>query len=116
MKDRVRQNRMRRVKSVRAQISGTADKPRLAVYRSNRNLILQLIDDINGKTLVSVTTKELKDEKKTKTAKALEAGELLAKKAKDAKISSAVFDRRFYKYHGRVKAVADGVRNGGLKV
>lgn len=116
MANNTKQNREQRIRRNRAQISGTQKKPRLAVHRSNKHLNLQLIDDKSGKTMVSASTKELKMEKKTKTEEALAVGELLAKKAKDAKIVSAVFDRRFYKYHGRVKAVADGARQGGLKI
>jgi len=100
---------------VRAKIQGTATKPRLAVFRSNRNIELQLIDDEAGKTLISVTSKEVKDTgNKTQTADA--AGKLLAKKALEGGIKEAVFDRRHYKYHGRVKAVAEGARGGGLKI
>mgnify|MGYP001579154705 CR=1 FL=1 len=116
MVNRKRQNREQRTRRGRAKVFGTAEKPRFAVYRSNRHLLLQLIDDVSGKTLVSVSTGELTEKKKTKTEQANAAGELLAKKAKEAKIEGAVFDRRYYKYHGRVKAVAEGARNGGLKV
>ena len=116
MADNTKQNREQRIRRNRAQISGTPKRPRLAVHRSNKHLNLQLIDDESGKTIVAASTKELKIEKRTKTEQALSVGELLAKRAKDAKIASATFDRRFYKYHGRVKAVAEGARQGGLKI
>lgn len=77
---------------------------------------LQLIDDTSGKTLVYASTRELSSKKGTKTEQAIEVGKLLAKKAKDAGIDSAVFDRRYYKYHGRVKAAAEGARSGGLTI
>ena len=116
MKRNTKIRREQRVRRGRAKVSGTKKRPRLAVFRSNKGLYLQLIDDASGNTLVSVSTQELKDVKGTKVDEAKAAGELLAKKAKEAKIASAVFDRRYYKYHGRVKAAAEGARNGGLKV
>ena len=100
----------------RAKLSGTPKRPRLAVFRSNKNVSLQLIDDKSGKTIAAASTKELTPGKKTKTQEAFEVGELLAKRAKEVKINTAVFDRRFYKYHGRVRAAADGVRKGGLTI
>jgi len=108
--------RLQRIRRNRAKISGTKANPRLAVYRSNKNLSLQLIDDSSGTTIATASTKELKSSKKTKVEEAMAVGELLAKKAKKAKVSSAVFDRRSYKYHGRVRAAAEGVRSGGLKI
>lgn len=108
--------RAQRVRRNRARISGTKSRPRLAVFRSNKYLTLQLIDDDSGKTIVAASTTEFKKNKKTKVQQATEVGELLAKRAKNAKIGSAVFDRRYYKYHGRVRAAADGVRSGGLKI
>ena len=116
MADRVKQNREQRIRRSRARIFGTKKRPRLSVYRSNKHINLQLIDDEVGRTLVTASTKELKEDKRTKTEQALAVGELLAKKAKEAKVTSASFDRRFYKYHGRVKAVAEGARQGGLKI
>ncbi|MEX2054312.1 MAG: 50S ribosomal protein L18 [Candidatus Colwellbacteria bacterium] len=115
MANPIRQTRILRQRRVRAQIRGTATKPRLAVFRSNRNIELQLIDDTEGKTLVSVTSQEM-DGKGSKTEKATVAGKTLAKKALEANIKEAVFDRRHYRYHGRVKAVAEGAREGGLKI
>lgn len=103
----------RRHARVRAKISGTASCPRLSVYRSNRGMFLQLIDDENGKTLASASSAEVKEAGK-KTEISLNLGKLIAKKASDKKITKVVFDRSSYKYHGRVKAVADGAREGGL--
>ncbi len=91
-------------------------RPRLAVSRSNKGLYLQLIDDEKGHTLISASVKELKAEKAAKTEEASLAGQLLAKKAINSGIKEAVFDRRFYKYHGRVKAAAEGAREAGLKI
>lgn len=104
----------RRKARTRAKISGTALKPRLSVFRSNTGLYLQLIDDEAATTLVSAATKEIKASKITKTEASLELGKLLAKKALEKKIKEVVFDRGAYRYHGRVKAVADGAREGGL--
>lgn len=109
-----RTKRTSRAKRTRAKIMGTALRPRLAVSRSNRGLYLQLIDDEKGRTLVSASVKELKTQKATKTEQALSLGEHLARKAVEAGIKKAVFDRRSHKYHGRVKAVAEGARGGGL--
>lgn len=109
-----RQARIQRHQRVRAKVSGTAATPRLNVFRSNRGLYLQLIDDASGKTLASVTDAEVKNGK-TKMEKAQAAGELMASKAKELKIEKVVFDRGGYKYHGRTKAVADGARAKGLE-
>lgn len=91
-------------------------RPRLAVSRSNRNLYLQLIDDQKRRTLISASVKELEGGKITKTEQATLLGKLLAKKAIESGIKEAVFDRRFYKYHGRVKAAAEGAKNAGLVI
>jgi large subunit ribosomal protein L18 len=108
--------RKRRVGRVRARVRGTAGRPRLAVHRSVRYFGAQLIDDVAGKTLVAVHSKQLKTKKKMKKMEASTAlGELLAKKAKEAGLEAVVFDRRHYKYHGRVRAFADAAREGGLK-
>lgn len=109
-----RTKRISRTKRTRAKIMGTALRPRLTVSRSNRGLYLQLIDDEKGYTLVSASVKELKAQKATKTEEASLLGQHLAKKAAEAGIKEAVFDRRSYKYHGRVKAAAEGARGGGL--
>jgi len=108
--------RAQRVKRNRAKLSGTPGRPRLAIFRSNKNMSLQLIDDKNGRTIAAASTKELTPGKKTKIQEAFEVGELLAKKAKEVKVSTAILDRRFYKYHGRVRAATDGARKGGLTI
>jgi large subunit ribosomal protein L18 len=98
---------------VKAKVRGTKDKPRLSVFRSNKHIFLQLIDDNSGKTLVSAG--DVKNKKKmTKTEIAREVGKKLAESAKLKKIKNVVFDRGGYKYHGRVKAVSEGAREGGL--
>ena len=102
-------------KRIRKKIKGTAARPRLAVYRSNRDIYCQLIDDLNGKTLASASSK---DEAVTtggnKAQQAVEVGKLIAEKAKKAKIETVVFDRSGYLYHGRVKSLAEGARENGL--
>ncbi len=95
-------------------MSGTQEQPRLAVFRSNRSIGLQLINDVEGKTLVSVSAKEV-GKAGNKTGQAEKAGRLLAEKALKLGIQRAVFDRGSYKYHGRIKAAAEGARAGGLK-
>jgi large subunit ribosomal protein L18 len=109
------QARLRRHKRVRGKVSGTAERPRLVVTRSNRGIVAQLVDDANGRTLASASWLQVKSFKGNKTAQAAEVGKLLAEKAKAAKIGGAVFDRGGYLYHGRVKALADAAREGGLK-
>jgi large subunit ribosomal protein L18 len=110
-----RQRRQRRRYRVRSKISGTAERPRLSVYRSNKGVFAQLIDDVDGKTLAAAnwTEPELRELDKTEQAK--KAGELLAERAKKAGVESCVFDRSGYRYHGRVKALAEGAREGGLE-
>lgn len=104
----------RRHRRVRARIYGTSEVPRLSVFRSNKGLFIQLIDDEKGSTLISASSKEIKVKgKKTEIAK--ELGKLIAKKTLEKDISRVVFDRSSYKYSGRVKAVADGARESGLK-
>jgi large subunit ribosomal protein L18 len=101
---------------VRGRISGTAERPRLAVFRSNTGIYAQLVDDLDGRTLVSASWLGLgKSFKGTKSEQAAEVGKLLAASAKQAGIEEVVFDRGGYLYHGRVKALADGAREGGLK-
>jgi large subunit ribosomal protein L18 len=109
-----RQARLRRRRRVRARISGTAERPRLSVYRSNRGIFAQLIDDTEGKTLAAVNWIEPELRKLTASEQAKKAGELLADRAKAAGVETCVFDRGGYQYHGRVKALADGAREGGL--
>jgi len=109
------QSRLRRRRRIRAKIRGSAERPRLSVYRSNRGVFAQLIDDEAGKTLASVSwiESDLKGLERMEQAK--KAGELLAKRATDAGLDTCVFDRGGYRYHGRVKALAEGAREGGLK-
>ncbi|WP_320672512.1 50S ribosomal protein L18 [Patulibacter defluvii] len=108
--------RLKRRRRVRAKVSGTAERPRIAVFRSNRGIFAQLIDDERGHTITAVqwTEPELRDlPKKDQAAK---AGQLLAERAKAAGVETAVFDRGGYQYHGRVQAFAEAVREGGLTV
>ncbi|MDX1585224.1 MAG: 50S ribosomal protein L18 [Balneolaceae bacterium] len=115
-KKRLRRDRIRR--RIRSTIRGTSDRPRLCIFKSNKHIDAQLVDDLAGHTLLSASTKldelakELKD--KSMVEKAEVVGEYLAKQALDQGIDKAVFDRSGYKYHGVVKALADGARNGGL--
>lgn len=113
------QDRLKRHKRVRGKIKGTAETPRLSVYRSLTHIYAQLIDDVKGNTLVTASTldKELKGtfEGMDKKAQAFAVGELLAKKAKSKKIETVVFDRGGYLYTGRVANLADGARKGGLQ-
>jgi large subunit ribosomal protein L18 len=108
--------RERRKKRVRKKIYGTPDRPRLSVFRSNRHIYAQIIDDTVGRTLVSVSTMEkgFDSAGKSKTEAALEAGRILAGRAKEKGIEKVVFDRGGNLYHGRVKALAEGAREGGL--
>jgi large subunit ribosomal protein L18 len=109
------QSRLRRRRRVRAKVRGTAERPRLSVFRSNRGIQAQLVDDVAGHTIAAVnwTEGDLKELKSMDQAK--KAGELLAERAKAAGVESVVFDRGGYRYHGRVKALADGAREAGLK-
>lgn len=110
-----KQLKVRRQKKVRSKIFGTAKRPRLNVFRSLRYINAQIIDDLTGKTLVSASDKDLKKVKGNKTVKAKELGKLIAQKAQEQKIKQVIFDRAGYKYHGRVKALAEGAREGGLE-
>lgn len=113
------ENRLARHSRVRKKISGTPERPRLCVYRSNKNIYVQIIDDVNGKTLVSASTidKEMLDKMAYGGNKqaARMVGEFIANKALENKIEEVVFDRGGYLYHGRVKELADGAREAGLK-
>jgi large subunit ribosomal protein L18 len=112
----VPQARKRRHKRVRGKVSGTAERPRLVVHRSNKGISAQLVDDFDGKTVAAASWLHLKKSfKGKKTEQAAEVGKLLAETAKKAGIKSVVFDRAGYLYHGRVKALAEGAREGGLK-
>ena len=110
-----KQRKLRRQKRVRAKISGTDKKPRLCVFRSNNHIYVQLINDDKKKTILSASDQKLKKGKMTKVDLAKEIGKLIAEKALEKKIEKVIFDRGPYKYHGRVKAVAEGAREGGLK-
>ena len=104
LKNRLNLRKKLRARRARAKFFGTSQRPRLSVFRSNKFIYVQLIDDENGKTLVAA-----------KSDKSEGLGQEIAKKAKELKIDTVVFDRGSYQYHGRVKAVADGAREGGLK-
>jgi large subunit ribosomal protein L18 len=107
--------RLKRRRRVRAKVHGSAERPRISVFRSNRGVFAQLIDDESGRTLAAAswTEPELRSLKPMDQSRRI--GELLAERAKSAGVESAVFDRGGYKYHGRVKALADGAREGGLE-
>lgn len=107
------QNRIRRATRVRARIEGTAEKPRLSVFRSNTSISVQAIDDITGSTLCSAS--DMSAKKCTKTERAQTVGATIAKAMLDKGITACVFDRGGYLYHGRVKALAEGAREAGLK-
>jgi large subunit ribosomal protein L18 len=111
----VRQRRERRHKRVRRGVFGSAERPRLVVFRSNRGIAAQLVDDAEGKTLAAASWLSKKGAKGDKTAQAAEVGKLLAANAKKAGIERVVFDRGGYLYHGRVKALAEAAREGGLE-
>jgi large subunit ribosomal protein L18 len=111
----LRQRRERRHKRVRKDIFGTAERPRLVVFRSNRGIAAQLVDDAEGKTLAAASWLGAKSAKGDKTEQAKEVGKQLAAGAKKAGIERVVFDRGGYLYHGRVKALADAAREGGLE-
>ena len=110
--------RQRRHLRVRKKITGTAGRPRLAIKRSARHIFAQLVDDGTGSTLAAASTLDsgIRDAGGDKTAKARQVGELLARRAQEAGVTAAVFDRGGYAYHGRVAALADGAREGGLKL
>jgi large subunit ribosomal protein L18 len=118
-----KQKKIRRHKKIRAKIKGTIAIPRLCVFRSLNYIYAQLIDDEESKTLVSVSEKDIKEKTKSektkdlsgKIARAYKVGQLIAKKAEENKIKKVVFDRGGYKYHGRVKALAEGARQAGLE-
>ena len=106
-------NRQRRHARIRAKVSGTAQKPRVAVFRSSQHITAQAVDDVARRTIVSVSDTAGKG---TKTERALDAGKRLAKLLKGAGVETVVFDKGGFTYHGRVKAVADGLREGGITV
>jgi large subunit ribosomal protein L18 len=109
------QRRLRRRRRVRSRIRGNAERPRLSVYRSNRGVFAQLIDDDAGRTVAAASWTEADLRKLDSMEQAKRAGELLAERAKAAGVESCVFDRGGYRFHGRVAAIAEGAREGGLK-
>ncbi len=118
MKNIVAHARKRRKLRIRAKVIGTSDRPRLSVFRSGRFISAQIIDDAKGSTIVAASEKELKEKKSadnTKSVRAKNVGMLIAKKALEKKITGIRFDRNGYAYHGRVKALSEGAREGGLE-
>jgi large subunit ribosomal protein L18 len=109
------ERRLRIRRSIRTKISGTATKPRLSVFRSNKAIYAQLINDLEGKTLVSVSSSTVQLSSSSKVEISSQVGKSLATKAQEIGISEVVFDRSGYLYHGRVKSLAEGAREGGLK-
>ncbi len=107
--------KLRRLKRIRNKIAQNIGIPRLSVFRSNQHIWAQIIDDKHGKTLVSASTKTIKEAKGTKSEKATAVGQAIAALALEKKIINVRFDRGNYRYHGRVKSLADGARSGGLK-
>jgi len=114
IKNRKKYRRFRIKQRIRKSLNGTAERPRMSVFRSNREIYVQLIDDLNSKTLIAASSKTM-EEKGNKTGIAEKVGTDIAQKAKDAGIETVVFDRNGYLYHGRVKALAEAARKGGLK-
>jgi large subunit ribosomal protein L18 len=108
--------RLKRRRRVRAKVSGTATRPRISVFRSNRGLSAQLIDDVSGRTLAAVNWHEADLKSTPKSDRTKRAGELLVERAKAAGVSEAVFDRGGYRYHGHVRAFAEAIREAGLVV
>lgn len=109
-----KQERRNKIKTrIRGKVSGTAERPRMTVFRSNKQIYVQLVDDSEGKTLVSASSKGI--EEGTKSEVAAKVGQAIAEKALAAGITEVVFDRNGYLFHGRVKSLADAARNGGLK-
>jgi len=109
------QKRLRRRRRVRARVRGSSERPRLSVFRSNRGVFAQLIDDERGHTVASVVWTEPELKKLAPREQAKKAGELLAARAREAGVEVCVFDRGGYRYHGRVRALAEGAREGGLR-
>ena len=112
--EKKRLHREKRRKRVRRKLAGTAERPRLSVYRSNVHIYAQLVDDDAGHTLAASDSREVQAESRTEAAR--KVGELIAKRALDANVDTVVFDRGGNKYHGRVAALAEGARSGGLKL
>jgi large subunit ribosomal protein L18 len=114
MKLSTRDARARRRRRIRGKVEGTSTRPRLAVYRSNKAIYAQVIDDGAGTTLAAASTQQLSGGAASRTEQAAEVGKLVAERAKEQGVEQVVFDRGGYLYHGRVKALADGAREGGL--
>jgi len=113
-----RERRFRVKKRVRKKVEGKAERPRMSVFRSNKHINVQLIDDLKGQTMIAASSRNkevIAEEPKTKSEQAKSVGKLVAARAKEAGIENVVFDRNGYKYHGRIKALADAAREGGLK-
>jgi len=115
MKVAIENKKTKLKRKIRAKINGTAERPRVSVFRSNRSVSVQFIDDVLQKTILSASDKTIKDAK-TKMEKALKLGVILGQKACEKGIKRAVFDRSGYKYHGRIKNIAEGIRQGGLTI
>ncbi len=107
-------NRIKKKIRIRKMVNGTSERPRLCVFRSNSNMYAQIIDDVNGKTLLSYSSLKMEENKMKGSDLAKQVGLELAKLALDKKIKNVVFDRNGYVYHGRIKSLADGAREGGL--
>jgi large subunit ribosomal protein L18 len=114
IQDDIKRTRERRAVRVHSRVRGTSERPRLSVFRSNRAIWAQVIDDSAGRTLASAGSPNLSEEGLSKKDQAVKVGELVAQRAKAAGVERVVFDRGSYLYHGRVKALADGAREGGL--
>ncbi|MGC9046822.1 MAG: 50S ribosomal protein L18 [Minisyncoccia bacterium] len=115
LRKKINKVKQRRARRTRSKIKGVAEKPRVSVFRSNKYTYVQIIDDKIGATILSLSTYNIKS-KNNKTNKAFELGEMIGKKMLEQGIKTAVFDRGSYKYHGRVKAVAEGLRKSGIKI
>jgi len=118
VKNRKEYRRLKIKRRIRKVVNGSAERPRMSVYRSNKQIYVQLVDDLKGHTMLaaSSTDESIASKKVTKIEQAALVGKLLAEKAKEAGITEVVFDRNGYLYHGRVKSLADGAREGGLKL
>ncbi|MBN2236868.1 MAG: 50S ribosomal protein L18 [Bacteroidales bacterium] len=118
VKNRKEYRRLKIKRRIRKKVNGVADRPRMTVFRSNKQIYVQLVDDKNGHTLVSASSREeeILKQKVTKVEQAALVGKLIASKAKEAGIEEVVFDRNGYLYHGRIKSLADAAREGGLKL
>lgn len=113
-RNRQLESRLRIKRRIRKKVNGTAERPRLTVFRSNRHVYAQLVDDMAGHTLAAASSHDKGIKAKNPIELSAEVGKSLAQRAKDAGIERAIFDRNGYRYHGRVKALADGAREGGL--